>query len=203
MSFPNGHVVTYRELCGDSVMTALPLRVVADTPELTVLYLAPETTFRAGRAPGGGPVRDLSTWESVTATWVGGSFLRLVPAGRWYCVDLEFNGDRQFTGYYVNFQHPTQRTARGFDTVDLVLDLVVEPDGTARTKDTEDFEAAVADGHITRQVADRIRKEADRIGGEVADGRVPLDADRWLGWTAAADWGALELRPGWDTPPHP
>jgi hypothetical protein len=36
---------------------------------------------------------------------------------------------------HVNFQEPVRRTTLGFDTVDLVLDLVVAADGTWRADD--------------------------------------------------------------------
>jgi hypothetical protein len=34
-------------------MTALPMGVVADSPERTVLYLAPNTMFKGARTPSG------------------------------------------------------------------------------------------------------------------------------------------------------
>ncbi len=197
MRFRAGEVVTYRELWGDRVMTAMPLRVVADSGNSTVLYLAAETTFRAARAPGGGPVRDVSDWASVQTTWTGGSLLRLLQEGLWYCVDVEFDAERRFAGYYVNFQEPVRRTARGFDTVDLVLDVEVAPDGAARIKDADDLDAAVADGHVPTEVASRVQAQAASVRRAIADCGAPLGADRWVGWRAPAEWEVPTLNDGW------
>jgi hypothetical protein len=103
------------------------MRVLADTGDARVLYLAAETPFQAARSPDGGPVRDLDDWVSGPQTWTGGSLVRIVPRERWYAVDLEYDAKRAFTGYYVNFQEPLRATTRGFDTVDLVLDIEVDP----------------------------------------------------------------------------
>ncbi|MEM9036123.1 MAG: DUF402 domain-containing protein [Actinomycetota bacterium] len=193
MRFAAGQIVTYRELWGDAVMTAIPMRVLVDGDSLSVLHLAAGTDFRAARAPDGGPVRDLGDWVSVEATWTGGSLVRLLPAGEWYCLDVEFDGDHRFAGYYVNFQTPMVRTELGFDTVDLVLDLVVAPDGTARTKDADDLARAVADGHIDEQMAERVRHEEDRLRAAFEIGEVPLDAERWRD---ARDRSSLEAQVG-------
>ncbi|MEM7274261.1 MAG: DUF402 domain-containing protein [Actinomycetota bacterium] len=189
--------MTYRELWADRVMTAMPMLVVEDREELTVLHLPADTVFQAGRAPDGGPVTDLADWHSVEAVWTGGCFLRLLPADLWFCLDVEFDAEGHFVGYYVNFQTPVRRSGRGFDTVDLVLDLVVAPDGTTRVKDADDLARAVADGHIDRTVADLIRNEMTRLRRDFASGKIPLDADAWTGWQAPADWEVPTLAPGW------
>jgi predicted RNA-binding protein associated with RNAse of E/G family len=53
----------------------------------------------------------------------------MLEPGAWHSVDVEFDAAGAFAGWYVNLQEPLRRTGSGFDTVDLVLDLVV---GTAR-----------------------------------------------------------------------
>jgi hypothetical protein len=52
--FEPGKAVLYRQLWDGAVMTALPMCVVSDGPERTVLYLAPDTAFRGARTPEGG-----------------------------------------------------------------------------------------------------------------------------------------------------
>lgn len=195
--FDPGEAVTYRELWLDRVMTAMPMRVVADDHDTTVLYLASGSRFQAARAPGGGPVRDLANWVSVSATWSGGSLIRLLPSGCWYCIDLEFDANREFRGYYVNFQEPMRRTVFGYDTVDLVLDVVVDPDGTARLKDEEDFDDAVAAGHIANDVAVRIREEARRVLRMVERDGAPANAEPWLRWRPSESWDSPTLAGGW------
>ena len=145
MSGP-GHVVNYRELWADQVMTALPMRVVADTREPLVLYLA---------------------------------------------IDLESGAQRAFVGYYVNFQEPLRSTTQGLDTVDLVLDIVVDPDGEWRMKDEDDFAAAVAAGHIDSETAELLRGEAARLLGMVERRDAPIQAQEWLAWRPPSDWEPL------------
>jgi hypothetical protein len=50
-----GDPVLCRKLWNGAVMTALPMRVVSDSPERTVLYLAPNTAFKGVLAAGGSP----------------------------------------------------------------------------------------------------------------------------------------------------
>lgn len=195
--FGQGHVVTYRELWAGRVMTALPMRVLADTGDARVLYLAAETPFQAARSPDGGPVRDLDDWVSVPQTWTGGSLVRIVPRERWYAVDLEYDAERAFTGYYVNFQEPLRATTRGFDTVDLVLDIVVDPDGEWRMKDEEDFADAVAAGHIDSDTAELLRGEAARLLTVVEREGTPIQAQEWLAWRPPSDWDVPMLVDGW------
>lgn len=195
--FEAGHVVTYRELWAGEVMTALPMRLIADTGDVVVLYLAPETDFQAARAPDGGRVRDLDDWVSVPQTWTGGSLVRIVPRDHWYAVDLEYDAERAFIGYYVNFQEPLHTTAQGFDTVDLVLDLVVDPDGESRMKDEDDFADAVSAGHIDTQTAELLRTEAARLLRVVERDGSPTQAQEWLAWRPPSEWDVPTLVDGW------
>lgn len=199
--FTEGDVVTYRELWASEVMTALPMRVIADTSDSVVLYLAPETTFQAARDPGGGPVRSLDRWVSVPRTWKGGSLVRIVPRGHWYAVDLEYDSDRTLTGYYVNFQEPIRSTARGFDTVDLVLDLQVDLQGHCQWKDEGDFTLAVSAGLIHAQTADVVVEEAARMAEAVARDGAPPQSRKWLEWRPPLEWNALTLTDGWQEIP--
>jgi hypothetical protein len=40
----------------------------------------------------------------------------------------DVSDSHQLAHWYVNFQRPMRRTAIGFDTFDLLLDLVIAPD---------------------------------------------------------------------------
>lgn len=178
-------------------MTALPMRMVSDSPERTMLYLAPGTAFKGGRTAAGTKVRDLSSWVCTDLVWAGGSLIRLAEPGAWHCVDVEFGAAGQFDGWYVNFQEPVQRAGSRFDTVDLVLDLVVAPDRSWRLKDEDDFHRAVADGHLTAETADRVRADAERMIGVVADGGPPFCESEWLTWRPPADWTVPALPGDW------
>jgi hypothetical protein len=119
-----GEPVLWRKLWNGAVMTALPMRVVSDSPGRTVLYLAPDTAFRGARTPAGTKVRDLASWVSKDLVWAGGSLIRLAEPGVWHCVDVEFDATGAFIGWYVNLQQPFRRAGSRFDAVDLVFVLV-------------------------------------------------------------------------------
>jgi hypothetical protein len=178
-------------------MTALPMRVVSDSPEHTVLYLAPDTAFKGARTPAGTKVRDLSSWVSKDLVWAGGSLIRLIEAEAWHCVDVEFDAAGEFIGWYVNLQEPFRRAGSRFDTVDLVLDLVVAPDRSWRLKDEDDFQLAVTRGHLTAEVESRVRAEAERMIGVLAADGSPFCESGWLGWRPPADWTIPALPEDW------
>ena len=187
----------YRELWGAAVMTAVPMRVVCSSAERTVLYLASGTVFQGARAPDGGPVHDLGDWVSRQEVWEGGSLIRIVRQGAWHCVDVEFGSDGRFDGWYVNFQEPMRRSPTGIDTVDLVLDLVVAPDGSCRRKDEADFAEAVARGHISPETADVVMADAERMTAAAAAGVTPFDERHWLTWRPPAEWTVPSLPAFW------
>jgi Protein of unknown function (DUF402) len=192
-----GEPVLWRKLWNGAVMTALPMRVVSDTAERTVLYLAPETRFKGARTPAGNKVRDFSNWVSKDLVWAGGSLIRLAEPGVWHCVDVEFDETGEFIGWYVNFQQPIQRARCRFDTVDLVLDLVVAPDRRWRLKDEGDFRQAVADGYLTAGTESRVRAEADQVISVLAAGGPPFCESEWLSWRPPADWTVPALPEDW------
>jgi hypothetical protein len=193
-----GEAVLCRKIRRGAVMTALPMRVIDDSPGRSVLYLAPDTAFRGARTPAGGKVRDLSEWVSTDAIWAGGSFIRLIEPDTWHCVDVEFDAAGKFDGWYVNLQEPVRRSGSRFDVVDLVLDIVVAPDLSWELKDEEDFHLAVADGHITAEVRDRVLAEADRMAGVLAAGGPPFCEAGWLTWRPPSDWTTPLLPADWD-----
>ena len=60
-----------------------------------------------------------------------------------------WNGpDRGFTHWYLNLQTAFARTAIGYDTQDLEVDMVVQPDGSWALKDWELLEERLAEGRF-------------------------------------------------------
>lgn len=193
--FRTGEVVTWRRVRDGRVMSVVPLRVVEDSAALTVLYQAPDTPFKSARTPGGGKVRDFGEWVLADVVWTGGSLVRLAPADAWHCVDIEFDAQGRFDGWKINFQTPVRRTANGFDTNDLVVDLVVAPDRSWEVLDADDLSRAVAAGHVTVQDAERARAELAEFLSRVQQWEAPFDDERWPQWTPPASW-AVPGAPG-------
>jgi hypothetical protein len=196
-----GEPVLCRELWHGAVMTAMPMRVIADAPARTVLYQAPDTAFRGARTPTGAKIRDLAAeWVSMDLVWTGGSLIRLVEPCAWQCVDVEFDAAGNFTGWYVNFQEPVRRTTLGFDTVDLLLDLVVAADSTWSLKDEDDFERAASLGQLQQRTAEQVRAAAERMISLVEGGGPPLSEKQWLRWRPPPHWTVPALPANWASP---
>jgi hypothetical protein len=105
-----------------------------------------------------------------------------------YAVWVFWHGpERELGAWYVNLQEPFRRTAQGFDTQDLELDIVVSPDGSWRYKDDERLEEWIARGRWTPDEVAAIRAEGRRLGAE-------LDAGRWW-WSE--EWASWEPDPSW------
>jgi predicted RNA-binding protein associated with RNAse of E/G family len=103
-------------------------------------------------------------------------------------------------GWYVNLQEPFERTAGGFRTMDLVLDVIVDPDLTWRWKDEDELAVFVERGVVDEALERRIRGEALRVIADAQARRAPFGED-WQAWRPDADWGLPELPAGWDECP--
>ncbi|WNI19786.1 DUF402 domain-containing protein [Actinacidiphila sp. ITFR-21] len=91
----------------------------------------------ASRLTGDGPGRqqallDLSSgrWQLGRRTWQNTVLLLWNPLGTYFSVNAfyDLTGDHRLDRWYINFQRPMRRTTNGFDTFDLLVDLVVAPD---------------------------------------------------------------------------
>lgn len=108
------------------------------------------------------------TFELGVWTWQRTSFVTEVAAGRWFSVARLYDGETgRLTCWYVNFERPPSWRADGWDTMDLAVDLVVEPDGRWRWKDEDEYAHCRRLGLITEAehaAVARAREEAvDRV----------------------------------------
>jgi predicted RNA-binding protein associated with RNAse of E/G family len=97
-----------------------------------------------------------------------------------------------FLRWYVNFQVPFRRSAVGFDTLDLFLDLEITPDLVSRDKDLDDYEQALRLGLFgddVRTAVDRARREVLRRVERTAYPFRGIDTE----WRPEAGWGPAEL----------
>ena len=116
------------------------VRVVRDTPNLLVTYLAEGTPFEFPPGPETHPWADRRAWE-------GHGVLMLQRPGESYAVWVFWYGpEREFRSWYLNLQEPFRRTADGYDTQDLELDLIVHTDGRVEHKDEELLADRVREG---------------------------------------------------------
>jgi hypothetical protein len=182
-----GDTVIRREVRSDGWAWLAPVTVVLDAPDLLATYLAEGTPFVFR------PGLDDHPWAGRGA-WQGHGVLMLHRPREAHAVWVFWEGpERELACWYLNLQEPFRRTALGFDTQDLELDIVVDPDGSWRRKDEELLELRLREGRFTEAQLVEIRAEGARIEAELAAGR------RW--WDPR--WARWEPDPAWPMPTPP
>jgi predicted RNA-binding protein associated with RNAse of E/G family len=88
-------------------------------------------------------------WELVNSAWRWTGVVEQVVSGCWFSVSRMFNSGGALLCWYVNFQRPPAWRPDGWDTSDLALDLVVDPDGTRRRTDEDEYAHHLRLGLIT------------------------------------------------------
>jgi len=188
--FAPGEVIVRREILDGKEWVVYPVRVVLDEPDLLAVYVHQGTELTFGGS-------DFSLGEHPWAVsgriWRSAGVLQLQRPGDWYAVWGRWE-DGEFADWYVNFQRPLRRSDRGFDTLDLELDLVIPADGSApQWKDREEFEARAARGEFAPGEADAVRRAAREVWETAGRGHAWWEP--WRAWRAPAGW-AVPLTTG-------
>jgi hypothetical protein len=162
---PPGDVVEVRSTYRGLVRWAFPHRVVADDGELFVLYLAPGTDgVWMGRNPDGSYLEPWVRGDPPQPhVWRENHLLSLTRHGDAHSLWLFWDEAWEFRCWYVQLQAPMIETSEGLETTDHALDVLVEPDGTWRWKDEDDFAEAQARGVFTPEEAAAVRAEGERV----------------------------------------
>jgi hypothetical protein len=193
MGWQPGEVIVRREVLNDGrSWLQVPVIVVRDDPDLLATYIAEGAPFRC--PPGRWPTHDgLHPWHG-RGRWQGHGVLMLQRPGDAHAIWVFWFGpQREFRGWYVNLQEPFRRTAIGYDTQDLELDIWVPLDGPWEWKDDEVLAQRVREGRYTPEQVAETRADGRRIGRELDAGR------RW--WSN--DWSRWQPDPAWPTPQFP
>ncbi len=202
-----GSTVVVQEVWGGRVWAARPMRVVHDDGSLTALWFPGGTRWQAPTprvARDGEHTRAArlsralleNDWVFVEREWDAHN-LQLWRPGAWHAMWVSWLPSGEHWGWYVNLQRPYERTALGFRTMDLVLDVLVDPDLTWRLKDAEELELFARRGVFDAELDARIRAEAQRVIGDVEAGLPPFCED-WPAWRPEPGWPLPELPEGWD-----
>ncbi|MEU3188907.1 DUF402 domain-containing protein [Streptomyces sp. NPDC006923] len=212
-SFEAGQTVVRRDVYRSGrVWTEQALRVVDDTGAALVTACVPGTEVRwpslyaKALADGDRAVRTeafdamaTGEWSLADGVWQETEMLMWKPPAAWFSINAFYvpDGDgRRLRNWYVNFEQPTRRTREGFDTFDLTVDLVVDPDLSRWTWKDEDEYA-----HVRRLgiISDAEHRAVEDARAEV----LGMLADR-SGLFAAADrWAAWRWEPAWPVPRLP
>lgn len=168
-------------LRGARVWLVTPVRVVRDEPGLIALYLAEGTGFEFPDVGVTHPWADREAWS-------GHGVLMLHRPDDPYAIWHFWEGtERDFAGWYVNFQEPLRRTEVGFDTLDQELDIWIPSAGPWEWKDVELLEERVREGRFTPAEAAEIRANGDAMAAELDAGRRWWD-ESWSRWEPDAAW---------------
>lgn len=179
--------------CGREIQCCYEASIAA-----TSAGVSPTTTSAGGKVALDSTV-SRATWEKVTRrgsgtylkrwvtaappfdhAWHTAHVLRFMRPGEEHTVEVWWDVEWSFLGWYVNLQAPLVVRNDRFDTTDWVLDVVVDPDGTWRWKDEDEFAQAFELGVFESEAA----AAAVRNRGRARDRRTTL-AD-WMGGLASA-----------------
>ena len=199
-----GDPILLREIFRGRLWTARPATVASIRDDLTAVYLAPGTIFKvpAGTSRDRILERLHRGWELRDHEWTRGRTLHLLRPGVAHAIHLRWlPSDWRFGGWYINLQEPIRPTPLGFDFMDHVLDVVIDPDLSWRWKDEEEMEDAVRLGLLTRQEANGIRAEGERVIAQL-EAREPPFCDGWERWQPDPAWPIPGLPAGWDELPE-
>ena len=196
LSWSAGQQVVRREIWRDQPWLATVATVVEDSDELLATYIPEGSPFAFPPSADGRP----HPW-SGRPCWEGNGVLMLQRPGEAFAVWHFWHGPhRVFTGWYLNLQEPFRRTAIGYDTQDLELDILVSPDGGWERKDEELLDGHIAGGRFDREQVEAILRLGDDIEGKLAQGRRWWD-DRWAKFIPDPGWVSPTFPGGWERCP--
>ncbi len=109
------------------------------------------------------------------------STLNFFTRSAWSRVTLGWD-ETGFQGWYVSFELPYSETPHGLDTMDLILDLTVDPTGTHQWKDRTDYDEALRRGLLTPETATALTTETTRVLTQQAAATGPF-APTWIAYT--------------------
>lgn len=194
-----------QEVWQGRLWSARPVRVVEDRSDLIALWCpagtpikGPHAPWRPGRSVGPEYFVAMLTycdWEFTDFSWPTTNLMLLRP-GAWHAVWVSWTNSGENMGWYVNFQRPFVRTERAIQTMDLMLDLIVDQDRAWRWKDEDEFQALVAPGIITPIEADRVRDEA-RLVVQTIEAAEPPFSEPWHRWRPGPGWAIPEMPEDW------
>jgi len=178
------------------VWLGAPVFVVDDSPTQLVSYFAPGGEF--GFVDGHWPTPDGAHPWFGRGVWEGHGCLMVQRPGDHLAVWHFWDGpDREFVCWYLNLQTNFVRTAKGYDTQDLELDIIVFPDGSHVLKDAEVLDDRVAEGRFSSELVDWIRSYGADLVGRLETGG-PWWDQTWANWTPPSDWVDPQLPTSWE-----
>jgi hypothetical protein len=199
-----GDTVAWRAIYNHRVWHANPMILVKDSPDEIVLALLPGTECMAEQDYARGKKNEHRRWDFIDKPWKLEKYywhtnrlLTILEPQKYYATTYFWSDlNKEFIGYYINFQLPFQRSHCGIDTLDLELDLIINPDFSYEWKDSDDYEKAIEIGIIRKQWIEQIECAKEEIFGRIEKREYPLDGS-WLDWAPDPSWHVPKLPEEW------
>lgn len=212
--FEPGETVVRRDVFRGRVWSAHALRALRDTDEALVTACRPgaetlvATTFVESQLTGDDVVRKQAIpnlaagrWELDGRLWRDTVLVLWTPHGEHFSVNAFYDAadGHRMRCWYVNFERPSRRTEIGYDTFDLLVDLVAEPDLSAwRWKDEDEYAQARRLGVVDDADHRAVEEARGRVVAMIEGREGPFSGDGgWPEWHAqAAAWPVPRLPDG-------
>lgn len=200
-----GDAVTWRGVYRNRVWHAQTVIIVQDTPEEIVMTLLPgaECVAPEGYLNGKDSNRRRwnfkdKDWEKQNYLWRNNRLLLLLEPQKYYSTMYFWHDEsNEFLCYYINFQLPFQRSHCGVDTLDLDLDLIINPDFSFEWKDEDDYQKAIDNGVIIPEWTQEIEMAKNEVVNKLEKRQYPYDGS-WLNWMPDPNWLPPKLPENWD-----
>ena len=136
-------------------------------------------------------------WTLREFTWQTNRILMILEPHKYYATFYFWDhASDQFTCYYINFQLPYRRSHCGFDTLDLELDLIIDPDLTWQWKDEALYHDGIRAGCIQDRWAKEIECAKPEVFARLRERRYPFDG-AWINWRPDVAWKPATLPERW------
>ena len=198
-----GEIIVLREIWNGKIWTARPMIVVQDTPELLALHIPPRTKWKQCRSLEGKRVtakeRKTNTWKLYDAMWDGlVGYLKLAIPGETYSVIVFWDDTYERLRYwYINLENPVYRTAKGFEYMDQILDVIVMPNlKDWHWKDEDELQEAMALGLISLEQSKALYVKGEQVRDLIMSGKSIFN--KWEKWRPNPNWETPVLPEGWD-----
>ena len=195
----SGDIIVLRGILKGKLWWANPAYVVSDSPQLTAFYWPAGTPTRSPiKRP---TVRDEleNRIQLESRQWTDNDILSLNTPGAGFSIEaMWYAGTQTMRCWYVHLQEPLRRTQIGFDTMDQILDIVINRDRSAwQWKDEDEFGEAEIIGLYSAGKIRAIRAEGERLIRMMLENASPF-CDGWEKWLPPAGWSTPQFPLGWE-----
>jgi predicted RNA-binding protein associated with RNAse of E/G family len=136
-------------------------------------------------------------WDLRVFEWHTNRLLIHMVPGDYYATYLIWDdASDEFKDYYINFQTPFQRSPIGFDTLDLELDIVINPDFSWSYKDEDNYFLGLREGCITESQNSAVENAKNDIFAMIDGRHYPLDGSL-VDWCPDPTWKPARLPAEW------